>query len=365
MVLAFQITQLIKCAMSQRIADEIENRRGLVLGLTLAELLLLLLFLLLLALGWQVSVLQDEAKSEREKAKGIEVNLNSLAPFVSELNKKGSLDITTARELVTKLSKVEALQAEVTDLQQSKSELMAENTTLRATAADNKKIQEFHEAIRAAAEINPNDPPATLLRAMEVLKRLGSDTTPEQVTSLSEMTVDVTRKIEAVEGERDKYRRQVDNLMRNGNGLTFPSCWTTSDGRTEYMFDITIRDQGLIVSDATPGRANDPQMGLLQPFQRGVVIDERLFRNATNKVFDWSKEERCRFYAIIRDGTGPTSKQRYKELRKLVEDHFYPLHRPFSSVSSHHEQQPHDQGTSGVPMGGPYVSVPPEGNPNR
>jgi hypothetical protein len=104
-------------------------------------------------------------------------------------------------------------------------------------------------------------------------------------------------------------------------------------------------------------------MSLLQPFQRGVVIDERLFKTATNKVFDWSKGEGCRFYAIIRDGTGPTSKQRYKELRKLVEDHFYPLHRPLSSTSAHHEQP--DPQTSVVPMGGPYVTVPPESRPNH
>ena len=306
--------------MSQRIADEIENRRGLVLGLTLAELLLLLLFLLLLALGWQVTALKDEAESLQEK---------------------------------------------VASIQQSKSELVAENKALKSISTDSTKIQEFQEAIGAAAEINPADPPATLKRAVEVLKRLGSNTTPEQIKSLSEMTADYARKVETLEGDRDKYRRQVDNLVRSGNGLTFPSCWLTPDGRTEYMFDITIRDQGLIVTDATPGRANDPQMGLLQPFQRGAVIDERVFKAATNKVFDWSKDERCRFYAIIRDGTGPTSKQRYKELRKVVEDRFYPLHRSLSSASSRHEQQPPDQQTSGVPMGGPYVSVPPEGHPNH
>jgi hypothetical protein len=354
--------------MSQRIADEIENRRGLVLGLTLAELLLLLLFLLfllLLALGSQVSLLKDEAESEREKAKRIELTLDSLAPLISELDRKGGLGVTSARDLVTKLGRVESLQEEVTSLQRSKSELVAENAALKSISADSKKIQEFRDAIRAATEINPADPPATLVRAVEVLRWLGPDTTPEQIKSLSEMTADAARKIETVEGERDKYRRQVDNLVRSGNGLTFPSCWTTPDGRTEYMFDITIRDQGLVVSDATPGRANDPQIGLLEPFQRGVVIDERLFKTVTNKVFDWSKGERCRFYAIIRDGTGPTSKQRYKELRKLVEDRFYPLHRPLSSVSSHHEQPPPDQQTLAAPMGGPYIPVPPEGNPNR
>lgn len=305
--------------MSQRIADEIENRRGLVLGLTLAEVLSLLLFLLLLALGAQITALKDEAETEKERAKEIEI---------------------------------------------SKAELAAENAALKSISADSMKIQEFRDAINAATEIDPADPPATLRRAVEVLKQLGSNTTPEQIKSLSEMTADAAHKIETLERERDKYRRQIDNLVRSGNGLTFPSCWTAPDGRAEYMFDITIRDQGLIVSDPTPGRANDPQMKLLQPFQRGVVIDERLFKTATNKVFDWSKGERCRFYAIIRDGTGPASKQRYKELRKVIEDRFYPLHLLLSSASSRHEQQSPDQQTSGVPMGGPYVSVPPESHSN-
>jgi Tfp pilus assembly protein PilV len=44
--------------MSLRIADEREQRRGLVLGLTLAEVLLLLLFLLLLALAAKLQQLR-------------------------------------------------------------------------------------------------------------------------------------------------------------------------------------------------------------------------------------------------------------------------------------------------------------------
>jgi hypothetical protein len=68
-------------------------------------------------------------------------------------------------------------------------------------------------------------------------------------------------------------------------------------------------------------------------------------------VFEWSKGEKCRFYVIIRDGTGPASKQRYKELRKLVEDRFYPLHRPFLSATSRSGQQPPHQQTSGLKYG--------------
>jgi hypothetical protein len=99
-------------------------------------------------------------------------------------------------------------------------------------------------------------------------------------------------------------------------------------------------------------------MRLLQPFDRGVLIHEGVFERATNKVFDWSKAEGCRFYSIIRDGTGPTSKLRYKKLRTLVENRFYPLHRPLSAATSHHERPPPEQRNSAVPTGGPYVPLP-------
>ena len=57
--------------MSQRIADELEHRRGLVLGLTLAEVLLLLLFVLLLALSGRIVKQQRDAAAERQSAEGL------------------------------------------------------------------------------------------------------------------------------------------------------------------------------------------------------------------------------------------------------------------------------------------------------
>jgi hypothetical protein len=200
-----------------------------------------------------------EADSERSKVEELHASIESLAPLVAELKEKGGLDVGSVKRLVAELGRVESLQRELIDLRRLKSELMNENAALKAVSADADNIRAFHDAITASIEIDPRDPPATLARAIEVLRQLGPDITPEKAKSLSEMAASITGKIQTLEGERDKYRRQVDNLMRSGNGLTYPSCWTTPDGQTEYMFDITITDQGLIVSDATPTRANDPR----------------------------------------------------------------------------------------------------------
>ena len=55
--------------MASRTADEREQRRGLILGLTLAEVLLLLLFLLLLVLSSQIRLGVIDTSSLMEHSK--------------------------------------------------------------------------------------------------------------------------------------------------------------------------------------------------------------------------------------------------------------------------------------------------------
>src|SRR5258708_35389754 len=125
----------------------------------------------------------------------------------------------------------------------------------------------------------------------------------------------------------DRTRRERNNLMRGpGNGLTYPSCWTTAAGQTEYIFDVTLSDTGVEVRNATAARANDKAWGMVGPFARVTTINENVFIGATKKLFEWSKGQNCRFYAIVRDATGPTKKPRYKHLQQLVQGNFYPFY---------------------------------------
>ena len=45
--------------------------------------------------------------------------------------------------------------------------------------------------------------------------------------------------------------------------------------------------------------------------------------DATERLFAYSTQQNCRFYNILRDDTARESKDRYKQLRALVEGHFY------------------------------------------
>ena len=132
--------------MSQRILDEREHRRGLVLGLTLAEILLLLLFLLLLSLGARLNQLkeaQQSAESDRDRLRKAAFALPSIkssGDIVSELKK-----LKVALEPLKGVSAVH----------------------LRDNLVTIKPV------ISWAEKVDPEDPPAVLKRVLKILQRLG------------------------------------------------------------------------------------------------------------------------------------------------------------------------------------------------
>jgi hypothetical protein len=308
--------------MSSRISDEREQRRGLILGLTLAEVLLLLLFLLLLALARQMQVLREETEQAQR-------DLESLRPLQESLMSNGAGDITSVQGLAARFRRVQEMESEVADLKEKAATFSQQTELLKSVGLDDEnRLRAVANTFRVASQFDPNDPPAFLKRAVEVLHQIGPNTQPEQLKLLSQINAggSQTEKITLLEADRDKIRRERDNLMRSGNGLTYPSCWTTSTGQTEYIFDVTFTDVGLAVRNASPGRAGDKAWSLISTFDRDKIINENMFVSATKRLFEWSKEQNCRFYIIIRDQTGPTNKERYKRLQQMVQGNFYPLY---------------------------------------
>ena len=72
-------------------SDEREHRRGLVLGLTMAEVLLLLLFLLLLALAARIVNLTRENASQAREIVRAEDTIKALSPLIETKSKQGEL----------------------------------------------------------------------------------------------------------------------------------------------------------------------------------------------------------------------------------------------------------------------------------
>ena len=89
--------------MSRRALEEREQRRGLVLGLTLAEVLLLILFLLMLALGSRMEYWRQEAEHRQQEYIELVAMQDSLKTIQAALVKDGTVDIKNAQELVARL----------------------------------------------------------------------------------------------------------------------------------------------------------------------------------------------------------------------------------------------------------------------
>ncbi|MET4749209.1 hypothetical protein [Bradyrhizobium sp. RT11b] len=316
--------------MPSRVGDEREQRRGLVLGLTLAEVLLLLLFLLLLTLAAQLKQVQARATKA-------DADLEQIKPLQEALMTGGAIDITSVQQLVSRFQHLRELEQEVATLKEREDLATQQSELLKSSGIDSPdKLRALGEALRQAFSVNPNDPPAFLKRSLDVMGKLGTSTAPDQVKPLSQMTTEgeASQKLAAVEAEREKLRTDVLNLMRkNGNGLTYPSCWKTSSGQTEYIFDITFNDAGVQVKDATPARAHDDAWQLVGAFARNADINEQTFIAATKKLANWATGQNCKFYTINRDATGSSNKARYKFLQRTIEQHFYPYYPQPANVS--------------------------------
>lgn len=328
--------------MTSRIADEREQRRGLILGLTLAEVLLLLLFILLLALASQLQHSRALAVEAERRYDDISRSLDQLTALQEALMVGGAIDLTSVQTLVLRFQQIVETENALSKLREENAALIQQASLVKSLGPNSEeKLRAVAGTMQRAAEIDPYDPPALLNRALEVINRLGPDTQPDQVRPLSQMIPqgELNHKIANLEANNDKLRRERDNLMISGKGLSFPSCWINSTGQTEFLFDVTFMDAGVRVSDATPSRAQDPAWAMVGNFARSSEINERAFLSATSKLAAWSREQKCRFYTRNYDATGATNKDRYKYLQRQIEQNFYPFYVSASAASKRAPKQ--------------------------
>jgi outer membrane protein OmpA-like peptidoglycan-associated protein/cell division protein FtsB len=146
--------------MRSSVIDEGEHRRGLILGLTLAESLLLLLFLLVLAFAARI----DTLRVEKQRAENVldRVKKASLPPDDPEAG------LVYVRDLETKIEQLEAANTKLTDI-------------MKALKEDPAKLIAMQVVIEEARTINPNDPPAVLKLGLGMIDAAGKDTNPTDV----------------------------------------------------------------------------------------------------------------------------------------------------------------------------------------
>lgn len=114
--------------------------------------------------------------------------------------------------------------------------------------------------------------------------------------------------------------------LRRRCGNDWPACWSDSEGRQEFIYAVTLNENDLTVEGIWPSHRNDdiefiPNAKAL-PSSSMSLSD---FGKNAEPILNWSKEKECRHYVTIIDNTAPTSKVKYKRMKKIVEDYFYKL----------------------------------------
>lgn len=199
--------------MRTRVANESEHRRGLVLGLTLAEALILLLFLILLALGARI------VKIER--------SLADVAPIVDELRKQPEFKTIDARKLITELSRIKALEAKLRDLEESISSLKGSNAQLAKKLSEaTSKLTKLEKTTRAASIVDPNDPPALMKLAPETFDLVEIKIDKNRWSQISELVDKIhKRQVSLTDLERERFQQALAKVLEAGEGNSEPHEW--------------------------------------------------------------------------------------------------------------------------------------------
>jgi flagellar motor protein MotB len=192
--------------MRGRIANESEHRRGLVLGLTLAEVLLLLLFLILLAMGARLTT--------AEKA------LADMDSGLAELRKSGGLEAADMRKIVADLGKMK-------ELERSVQELKDENARVRSDLTEKSRhvsaLDKFSVRARAA---DPNDPPALLKLVVEMFEDMGLKVERQHWEFLSEVSAEAAKAENSMPAaERHRFRTAVVACVKSSGTTVAGHKW--------------------------------------------------------------------------------------------------------------------------------------------
>lgn len=349
-------------------------RRGMVLGLTMAEVGILIIFVLLLLIGFfdwlrrkdqaslaSAEAMQKEVENSIPAAKG--ASPDEIRMILKALNEvaKTSKGSQALEETKAALSKMREAQKELEtngiptqtakQLSQQSFEIARLNEELQKTSSQLKDAQQLADSLpllkelQSTLQLGANPSPDEIQRMVRSLLetsqgKKGESTLKEMKDAISEMRR-VKNEIAGKSGseglaqqvEDQSYRianqggqlaRYEDALKEAGLGKGERPCWVRPDGTIEYLYDVVLQDDGIRMREYTyENRVRERSFLPLPRVHPDEVLSIGEFLRRTEPLYQNSLAKNCRFFVVIYDGTGPTRKERYKQLLRAVEGHFY------------------------------------------
>lgn len=291
-----------------KLGDPREYRRGVVLGLTLAEVLVLLVFLLLLSMSALLLLRRD-----REQAAiggKLDRYASLLQPLTEALAGRGVVVEDTDRlvGLIERGAAADRLQGQLEDARR------APDMARDASVGDARELLRLRAAEGAAARVAESAAKyAALAAILERLPGAPSVPLPERLERAVQRAAAVDEGSASLLGQNAQMRGELARLKGNG-GSGIPYCWALPDGRAQYMLKIEMGDTGVVVRDLDPrARPADPAWPLLDAVARGRLMPMGEFISQTAQLQARAAADRCRYAVQVVDATGITNKPGYKQ----------------------------------------------------
>lgn len=269
-------------------------RRGLVLGLTMAEVGILVIFVLLLLLALAAFDRQRYAETaavppERlEQLEAAEAGLEAIRQAVGVRQADTPAEI---QELVRAV--------------QESAESPQGQASLRAVRSALEEIRRTEQEIRRVAEKIDDGEARSGAMAATVAQQ--------------------SRELAIKEGQL-QYAEQRLRALGQGGGAGARPCWADPDGSVVFLYDVILTSAGIRMKLRDDVRHSPRLADLAVPaIDPSVVLGADEFRSKTRALYEYGRraENQCVFHVYVWDGTQPAEKERYKDLLRTVEGHFY------------------------------------------
>lgn len=318
--------------MASVIQDDRAYRRGLVLGLTMAEIAILLIFCLLLALAALLLTKDKEieaARAEREVLSADKAALQkkldlalSVVPSEDNFNDRFQ-ELTLALEKLEKLESERPALVEKARAYEEIEQVLKDAgrepgpEQMRQVMSEIKALNERTAEIEAAQEVR------------EALERAGLPTRPAELQKALPDAMNLQSENQRLRAENERQEARLSQLDKDGEGVgkgtEMPSCWfDPATEKTEFIFDVALTSSGLIVRDraAAPHHAAEKERLPIE-----ITFDKDLspaaFLRQAQPLFEWSVENECRFFVLAFDLTAPHEKELFKQRLLTLERRFY------------------------------------------
>jgi hypothetical protein len=291
-------------------------RRGMVLGLTMAEIMTLIVFALLLVVGSVMIVSEDEKRA-------LKLTVDSLREEISEATAGLGADNQTPEDIFRELVLAKKQAAALPGL----------NARVAELEEKLKQYAQLQDALKVTGEAKTPQAAQDLAERLEIAKAIQELSRSGNLKLDKASLLALLEKAKSAEATAANLRGQVAHLEQvaqaSGKGTQYPPCWADEQtGRPEYIFDISIISDGIVIRDnAIPHRATEQAQLPMEGVEFGRRITNAAFVAETRPLLDWSNRQDpvCRFFVRLYDLTGPAEKATFKTGYRTVGGIFYNL----------------------------------------